>query len=137
MEQGFHEFSYGLGRFGLVLRRTRCDRPRTTRQIEVGYEITFVGMTGFRIDFTAKSTGNRYDVESHVFKEGILKALTMHYEGRNRAWGGFVPQGVQPSSGSLSLVVGGTAAHLARRVRAGRHGAARPSSRNGSRRRSR
>jgi hypothetical protein len=80
---------------------------QTTRQIEAGYEITFVGMAGFRVDFTARITGNRYDVESHVYKEGILKALTMQYEGRNRAWGGLGPQGMQPSSGSLALVVGG------------------------------
>jgi len=80
---------------------------QATRHIEGGYEITFVGMAGFRVDFTARITGNRYDIESHVYKEGILKALTMQYEGRNRAWGGFVPQGMQPSSGSLALVVGG------------------------------
>ena len=80
---------------------------QTTRQIQAGYEITFVGMAGFRIDFTAKYAGNRYDIESHVYKEGILKALTLQYEGRNRALGGFLPQGMQPSSGSLSLVVGG------------------------------
>jgi len=90
-----------------------CTAPsalaQTTRQIQAGYEITFVGMTGFRIDFTAKYTGNRYDIESHVFKEGILKALTVQYEGRNRAWGTLVPQGMQPSSGSLALVVGGQA----------------------------
>ncbi|MBS0523437.1 MAG: DUF3108 domain-containing protein [Proteobacteria bacterium] len=88
-----------------------CTAPaalaQTTRQIQAGYEITFVGMTGFRIDFTAKYAGNRYDIESHVFKEGILKALTIQYEGRNRAWGTFGPQGMQPSSGSLALVVGG------------------------------
>jgi len=80
---------------------------QTTRQIQAGYEITFVGMTGFRIDFTAKYAGNRYDIESHVYKEGVLKALTMQYEGRNRALGGFLPQGMQPSNGSLSLMVGG------------------------------
>jgi hypothetical protein len=87
-----------------------CAAPNVlaqTRQIEAGYEITFVGMAGFRVDFTARITGNRYDVESHVYKEGILKALTMQYEGRNRAWGGLGPQGMQPSSGSLALVVGG------------------------------
>ncbi len=65
---------------------------QTTRQIQAGYEITFVGMTGFRIDFTAKYAGNRYDIESHVYKEGILKALTLQYEGRNRALGGFLPE---------------------------------------------
>ncbi len=88
-----------------------CTAPdalaETTRQIQAGYEITFVGMKGFRIDFSAKYAGNRYDVESHVYKEGILKALTLQYEGRNRALGGFLPQGMQPSSGSLSLVVDG------------------------------
>jgi hypothetical protein len=80
---------------------------QTARQIEAGYEITFVGMAGFRIDFSAKYSGNRYDFESHVYKEGILKALTMQYEGRNRAFGGFAPQGAAPASGSLSLVIGG------------------------------
>ena len=104
-----HEFM--SFRTALVVLALCCTAPaalaQTTRQIQAGYEITFVGMTGFRIDFTAKYTGNRYDIESHVFKEGILKALTIQYEGRNRAMGGFLPQGMQPSSGSLSLVVGG------------------------------
>jgi hypothetical protein len=77
------------------------------RLVEGGYEITFAGFTGFRIDFTARLDGNSYDVESHAFKEGVLKTLTMNYEGRNRAWGGFSPQGALPSGGSLSLVVGG------------------------------
>ena len=76
------------------------------RLIEGGYEITFAGFSGFRIDFKGSFDGNRYDFESRTFKEGVLKAITMHYEGRNRAWGGFTPQGAQPNGGSLSLVVG-------------------------------
>src|SRR5262249_17511997 len=39
-------------------------------------------------------------------KQGIIKAVTVHYEGRNRAWGAFVPNGSLPSGGSLSLVAG-------------------------------
>jgi hypothetical protein len=77
------------------------------RHIEAAYEITFLGLTGFRINFTARITGNRYDIESHTFKEGLIKAVTLHYEGKNRASGSFLPQGAQPSGGSLSLVVGG------------------------------
>ncbi len=76
------------------------------RLIEGGYEITFAGFAGFRIDFKGSLDGNRYDFESRTFKEGVLKAITMHYEGRNRAWGGFTAQGAQPNGGSLSLVVG-------------------------------
>ena len=30
----------------------------------------------------------------------------MNYVGRNRAWGGFSPQGARPSAGSLSIMVG-------------------------------
>jgi hypothetical protein len=90
---------------GLCCVATTAAPAQTTRQIEGAYEITFVGMSGFRIEFTAKYTGNRYEVESHVFKEGILKALTLHYEGRNRAWGGFTQGGTQPNGGSLSLAV--------------------------------
>jgi hypothetical protein len=77
-----------------------------TRQVEVGYEITFAGFAGFRIDFTARFNGPNYDVESHTFKEGLLRALTIHYDGRNRAWGSFGPQGAQPTGGSLSIIVG-------------------------------
>lgn len=80
---------------------------QATRQIEGAYEITFVGVRGFRIDFTAKYTGNRYEVDSHVFKEGVLKAITLHYEGRNKAWGGFASNGAVPNGGSLALVVSG------------------------------
>lgn len=75
------------------------------RQIDGSYEITFAGFAGFRIDFTARFDANSYDVESRTFKTGVLKAITLHYEGRNRAWGSFGPQGAQPHAGSLSIVV--------------------------------
>jgi hypothetical protein len=106
VEHDFMSFRTALAVLALC-----CAAPsafaQTTRQIQAGYEITFVGMSGFRIDFTAKYAGNRYDIESHVYKDGILKTLTMQYEGRNRALGGFLPQGMQPSNGSLSLMIGG------------------------------
>ncbi len=76
------------------------------RQVDIGYEITFAGFAGFRIDVTAKIDGNHYDVETNAFKEGVLRAMTMHYVGRNRAWGGFTTQGAQPSAGSMSIAVG-------------------------------
>jgi hypothetical protein len=76
------------------------------RLVEIGYEITFAGFAGFRIDLKARFADSTYDVESHTFKEGLLRAVTMHYEGRNRAWGGFTPQGTRPSVGSLSIIVG-------------------------------
>ena len=81
-------------------------RAQEARQVDIGYEITFAGFTGFRIDVTARFNGATYDVESRTFKEGMLRAVTMHYDGRNRAWGGFSPQGAQPTAGSLSIVVG-------------------------------
>jgi hypothetical protein len=83
-------------------------RAEGGKLVEGGYEITFAGFAGFRIDFTARFDGTSYDVESHAFKEGVMKAITMNYEGRNRAWGNFSSQGAQPSGGSLSLSVGGT-----------------------------
>jgi hypothetical protein len=76
------------------------------RQVDIGYEITFAGLAGFRLDVTARIDGSRYDVETNAFKEGLLRAVTMHYVGRNRAWGGFTAQGAQPSAGSLSIAVG-------------------------------
>jgi hypothetical protein len=76
------------------------------RQVDIAYEITFAGLSGFRIDLTAKFNGSSYDIESRTFKEGILRAVTMHYDGRNRAWGGFSPEGARPAAGSLSIVVG-------------------------------
>ncbi len=79
---------------------------QNARQVEIGYEITFAGFSGFRIDITARLDGPNYDIETRTFKTGTLKAVTMHYEGRNRAWGGFTPQGAQPTAGSLSIVVG-------------------------------
>jgi hypothetical protein len=75
------------------------------RQVDIGYEITFAGFAGFRIDVTARFDGTSYDIESRTYKEGLLRAVTMHYEGRNRAWGGFSPQGARPTAGSLSIVV--------------------------------
>ena len=59
------------------------------RQVDIAYEITFAGISGFRIDVTARFNGSNYDVETSTFKEGMLKAVTMNYFGRNRAWGGF------------------------------------------------
>lgn len=79
--------------------------PGGARQIDIGYELTFAGFSGFRIDVTARIDGNKYDVESSTFKDGILRAITMNYVGRNRAWGGFTTQGAQPAAGSLSIVV--------------------------------
>lgn len=88
-----------------------CAAPSTAlaqqaRQVEVSYDITFLGLTGFRIDFSGRFIGNSYDVQSHTFKEGLIKAVTVHYDGRNRAWGGFSPQGATPHAGSLSIIVG-------------------------------
>ncbi len=77
------------------------------RMIEGGYEITFAGLSGFRIDFSMRLDGTSYDVESRTYKTGVLKALTLAYEGRNRAWGHFSPQGAQPGAGSLSLMISG------------------------------
>lgn len=76
------------------------------RQVDIAYEITFAGLSGFRIDLTARFNGTNYDVESRTFKEGLLRAVTIHYDGRNRAWGGFTMRGAQPSAGSMALVVG-------------------------------
>jgi hypothetical protein len=81
-------------------------RAPEARKVEVGYEITFAGFAGFRVDFSMRFDGANYDAESRTFKEGLLRSLTLHYEGRNRAWGKFTPQGAQPSAGSLSIVVG-------------------------------
>ena len=78
------------------------------RKVEIAYEITFGGIAGFRIDVTARFNGTTYDVETSTFKEGTLKALTMNYFGRNRAWGGFSAQGARPAAGSLSIMVGDT-----------------------------
>ena len=77
------------------------------RQVDISYEITFAGISGFRIDVTARFNGSNYDVETSTFKEGMLKAVTMNYFGRNRAWGGFSTRGAQPTAGSLSINVDG------------------------------
>lgn len=77
------------------------------RQVDISYEITFAGISGFRIDVTARFNGSSYDVETTTFKEGMLKAITMNYVGRNRAWGGFSTRGAQPTAGSLSISVDG------------------------------
>lgn len=77
------------------------------RQVDISYEITFAGISGFRIDLTARFNGAKYDVETTTYKEGMLKAVTMNYVGRNRAWGGFTTQGAQPTAGSLSISVDG------------------------------
>ena len=89
---------------GLTL--TTPGAAQEARQVDISYEITFAGLSGFRIDLTARFNGAKYDVETRTFKEGLLRAVTIHYDGRNRAWGGFTAAGAQPSAGSLSIVVG-------------------------------
>ena len=98
-------------RRAFMLMAALCAAPglaaaQEARQVELGYEITFAGFAGFRLDVTARFDGARYDVESTAFKEGMLKAVTMNYIGRNRAWGGFSTEGPQPAAGSLSVLVG-------------------------------
>ncbi len=85
--------------FAVSLTVPAAAMAQEARQIELGYEITFAGISGFRIDVTARFNGTTYDVESNTFKVGTLKAMTMNYVGRNRAWGGFSPQGARPSAG--------------------------------------
>ena len=75
------------------------------RRVELAYEITFAGFSGFRFDFVGKFDGGRYDIESHAYKEGLLRAVTIHYAGRNRAWGAVTQAGAQPTGGSLSIIV--------------------------------
>jgi hypothetical protein len=92
--------------FAVILAASQAAAAQDARRIEIGYEITFAGFAGFRIDVTARFNGTSYDVESSTFKEGMLKAVTMNYFGRNRAWGGFSTQGARPAAGSLSIMVG-------------------------------
>ena len=99
-------FRRALLGFSLCCAAPNVALAQQTRQVEVSYDITFLGFTGFRIDFGGTFAGTRYDVQSHTFKEGVMRAMTIHYDGRNRAWGGFSPQGTMPNGGSLSIVVG-------------------------------
>ena len=99
-------FRRALLGFSLCCAAPNVALAQQTRQVEVSYDITFLGFTGFRIDFSGTFAGTRYDVQSHTFKEGVMRAMTIHYDGRNRAWGGFSPQGTMPNGGSLSIVVG-------------------------------
>jgi hypothetical protein len=107
MENDFMSFRRALLGFSLCCAAPNVALAQQTRQVEVSYDITFLGFTGFRIDFSASFTGNRYDAQSHTFKEGMMRALTIQYDGQNRAWGGISSQGVLPSGGSLSIMVGG------------------------------
>ena len=47
-----------------MLRQPAAALAQDARQVEIGYEITFAGIAGFRIDFTARFNGATYDVES-------------------------------------------------------------------------
>jgi hypothetical protein len=98
-------FRAALIGFALCCGATTPLAAQDARQAEIGYEITYLGMAGFRIDLTARFEGGRYDIETSTFKSGVLKALTMNYAGRNRAWGSFTAAGARPSAGSLSIVV--------------------------------
>jgi hypothetical protein len=98
-------FRTGLIGFALCLGASAAAAAQDARQVEIGYEITYLGMAGFRIDLTGRFGDGRYDIETSTFKNGVLKAVTMNYAGRNRAWGGFTGAGAQPSAGSLSIVV--------------------------------
>lgn len=94
-------------------------QAQDSRQIEIGYEISYAGLPGFRIDVNARFDGQSYDIETSTFKEGLVRALTINYSGRNRAWGGFTAQGARPTAGSLSIVVGDKPRTWAAEYRAG------------------
>jgi Protein of unknown function (DUF3108) len=112
MESHFMSFRRAFGLFALCAGLPSVALAQSGasegRQVEIGYTLTYLGFTGFRIDFKARFDGGRYDAESHTFKEGLIKAVTVSYDGKNRAWGGFLPQGAQPGGGSLSIMVGRT-----------------------------
>jgi len=107
MENDFMSFRRALLGFALCCATPFAVAAQTAREVAVSYDITFLGLTGFRIDFSGRFAGNSYDAESHTFKEGLIKAVTIAYDGRNRARGSFVPNGTNPSGGSLSIMVGG------------------------------
>ncbi|MBI3199829.1 MAG: hypothetical protein HYZ40_20390, partial [Rhodospirillales bacterium] len=75
-------FRRALAAFTLSVATPTAAIAQEARQVEIGYEITFAGFAGFRIDVTARFNGASYDVESRTFKEGMLRAVTMHYDGR-------------------------------------------------------
>ncbi len=100
-------FRRALLGFALCCAAPNAVVAQTVREVALSYDITFLGMTGFRIDFNGRFAGTSYDAESHTFKEGLIKAVTIAYDGRNRATGSFVPTGAVPSGGSLSIMVGG------------------------------
>jgi hypothetical protein len=107
MERHFMTFLRALLAFALCGAVPTVATAQEAREVEVGYAITYLGFTGFRIDFKARfDDDHRYDIQSHTFKEGLIKAITINYEGRNRAWGAFGPHGARPAGGSLSIVVG-------------------------------
>src|SRR5688572_2455380 len=106
MESDFMSFRRALLGFAVCCAAPTLAMAQQARKVEVSYDITFLGFTGFRIDFSGVFTGTSYDVQSHTFKEGMMRALTIHYDGRNRAWGIVSPRGIIPAGGSLSIVVG-------------------------------
>ena len=81
--------------------------PSRRAQIEVSYEITFAGLTGFRIDFTAKFAGNRYDVQSHTSRKACCKRDDHALRRPQPGLGRLLAAGHAAHGGSLSLVVGG------------------------------
>jgi len=107
MENDFMSFRRALVGLSLCCAAPAIAVAQQARQVDVSYDITFLGFTGFRIDFNGTFTGAHYDVQSHTFKEGMMRAMTIQYDGQNRAWGGFSLQAIVPSGGSLSLMVGG------------------------------
>jgi hypothetical protein len=106
VDLNFMRFRRALALLALCSAAPAVAQAQGAKVIEGSYEITFAGFSGFRIDFTAHLDGDRYDVDSRAYKVGVMKGITMHYEGRNRAWGIFTPTaGARPSGGSLSLVI--------------------------------
>jgi hypothetical protein len=75
------------------------------RRIDMVYEVTAAGVTGVRVEVTARFDETRYDIESRAFKIGALRALTPRYEGHNRAWGLLVAgtAALAPVGGTLSI----------------------------------
>ncbi|QQS14313.1 MAG: DUF3108 domain-containing protein [Rhodospirillales bacterium] len=73
--------------------------PGEAYAVRLEYEFTVGGARVFRAGGDLRIDGARYLVDTDFNKEGLAAAFSSTFNGRNRAWGTFVPGGVSPASG--------------------------------------
>ena len=80
-------------------------RPPETRAVQIDYHVHVIGLKTFTIESMLRIDGDRYQFDVTLRNEGLLRAVTASFEGRNRAIGGVLPTAPRPESGYSGMAI--------------------------------